>query len=45
MVDTGGENKTEVVDEKPILSAKLRKRAKLKDVPKCFEILLPSSKV
>ncbi|KAG6446166.1 hypothetical protein O3G_MSEX004275 [Manduca sexta] len=41
VVDTGGDLKDE---EKP-LSAKQKKRAKLTEVPKCFEILLPSSKV
>ena len=45
VIDTGGDTKTEDVDEKPILSAKLRKRAKLNAIPKCFEVLLPSSKV
>ena len=49
MLDTHGDG---VSDEKPEvkpdvkpLSAKLRKRAKLSETPKCFEILLSSSKV
>lgn len=46
VVDTGGEAKVddEVEDKKP-LSAKLQKRAKLKELPRCFEILTPTSKV
>uniref|UniRef100_A0A2A4K625 Ribosome biogenesis protein NOP53 n=1 Tax=Heliothis virescens TaxID=7102 RepID=A0A2A4K625_HELVI len=44
VVDTAGDNKDEVEDKKPI-SHKLQKRAKLKEVPKCFEVLLPTSKV
>ncbi|KAJ0172404.1 hypothetical protein K1T71_012377 [Dendrolimus kikuchii] len=43
VVDTGGEIKTEE-DVKP-LSAKLLKRANLPATPKCYEVLLPSSKV
>ncbi|CAD0204655.1 unnamed protein product [Chrysodeixis includens] len=47
VVDTGGDKapeKKEGEDVKP-LSRKLQKRAKLKEVPKCFEVLLPTSKV
>ncbi|XP_026332248.1 ribosome biogenesis protein NOP53 [Hyposmocoma kahamanoa] len=44
ILDTEGDNKPVVFEEKP-LSAKLRKRSKLAETPKCFEILLPSSKV
>ncbi|KAH9644474.1 hypothetical protein HF086_006007 [Spodoptera exigua] len=43
VVDTAGDN-DEVEDKKP-LSHKLQKRAKLKELPKCFEVLLPTSKV
>lgn len=43
VVDTAGDN-DEVEDKKPI-SHKLQKRAKLKELPKCFEVLLPTSKV
>lgn len=42
ILDTKGDSKE--FDEKP-LSAKLRKRSKLTEPPKCFDILLPSSKV
>ncbi|KAI8437837.1 hypothetical protein MSG28_012055 [Choristoneura fumiferana] len=42
VVDTGGE---EVKVEEEKLSAKQRKRAKLAEPPKCYQILLPSSKV
>ncbi|CAH2054962.1 unnamed protein product, partial [Iphiclides podalirius] len=44
VVDTGGDEKPEVVDVKP-LSLKQRKRALLSQTPKCFEVLLPTSKV
>lgn len=48
VVDTAGANAVEKIEDgeapKP-LSRKLQKRAKLKEVPKCFEVLLPTSKV
>ncbi|CAB3233899.1 unnamed protein product [Arctia plantaginis] len=46
VIDTGEEAKAddEVEDKKP-LSAKLQKRAKLKELPRCFEVLMPTSKV
>lgn len=43
-VDAKGDDDDVKPDIKP-LSAKLQKRAKLAETPKCFEILLPSSKV
>ncbi|XP_013186088.1 ribosome biogenesis protein NOP53 [Amyelois transitella] len=48
VVDTQGDGDVEVkkVDEKPVvLTAKQRKRQMLNETPKCFEVLLPSSKV
>nr|XP_049693474.1 ribosome biogenesis protein NOP53 [Helicoverpa armigera] len=45
VVDTAGDNKDDAEDKKPPVSHKLQKRAKLKEVPKCFEVLLPTSKV
>ncbi|XP_059058765.1 ribosome biogenesis protein NOP53 [Achroia grisella] len=47
VVDTQGDKKSvEDEDVKPIfLSAKQRKRQKLAEIPKCYEVLLPSSKV
>ncbi|XP_037868007.1 ribosome biogenesis protein NOP53 isoform X1 [Bombyx mori] len=45
IIDTGGDGiKTEDEDIKPISLKKLR-RSKLGEFPKCFEILLPDSKV
>lgn len=46
VVDIAGESKDDIeIEEKKPLSAKLQKRAKLKELPKCFEVLLPASKV
>ncbi|CAG4990806.1 unnamed protein product [Parnassius apollo] len=44
VVDTAGDEKPEVTDVKP-LSLKQKKRALLNQTPKCFEVLLPTSKV
>lgn len=44
VLDTEGDNKAVVLEEKP-LSTKQRKRLELAVTPKCFDILLPSSKV
>lgn len=44
VVDTAGKNEAGDTEVKP-LSAKLKKRSNLAETPKCFEILLPSSKV
>ncbi|KAJ8711568.1 hypothetical protein PYW08_008522 [Mythimna loreyi] len=45
VVDTGGDNEEVKVEDVKPLSRKLQKRAKLNEVPKCFEVLLPTSKV
>lgn len=48
VLDTQGVDKSEEIDVKPDikpLSAKQRKREKLSETPKCFEVLLPTSKV
>lgn len=48
VLDTQGADKSEEIDVKPDikpLSAKQRKREKLSETPKCFEVLLPTSKV
>ncbi|KOB77383.1 Uncharacterized protein OBRU01_03381 [Operophtera brumata] len=44
VVDTAGNDDPPEIDSKP-LSAKLKKRKKLAEGPKCFEILIPDSKV
>lgn len=44
VVDTGGDEVPVDAEAKP-LSAKLKKRQKLAEGPKCFEILIPDSKV
>lgn len=43
--DGASEDKLEIKPDVQHLSAKLRKRANLSETPKCFEILLNSSKV
>ncbi|CAH0730793.1 unnamed protein product, partial [Brenthis ino] len=49
VLDTHGndtpEEKSDIKPDVKLLSAKLRKRAKLSETPKCFEVLLPTSKV
>ncbi|XP_038207211.1 ribosome biogenesis protein NOP53 [Zerene cesonia] len=45
MLDTVGEGKEEEKPDVKPLSAKEQKRAKLNETPRCFQILLPSSKV
>ncbi|XP_053615219.1 ribosome biogenesis protein NOP53 [Plodia interpunctella] len=46
ILDTQGEREFEAKEEKPVvLTPKQRKRQKLVETPKCFEVLLPSSKV
>ncbi|XP_049885845.1 ribosome biogenesis protein NOP53 [Pectinophora gossypiella] len=44
VVDTEGDSKVKDVEEKP-LNAKQKKRKTLPATPKCFEVLLPTSKV
>ncbi|XP_045778941.1 ribosome biogenesis protein NOP53 [Maniola jurtina] len=45
VLDTKGEDVKDVKPDVKPLSAKQQRRAKLAETPKCFEILLPSSKV
>ncbi|XP_072933609.1 ribosome biogenesis protein NOP53 [Epargyreus clarus] len=45
VIDTAGDEKPEEKPDIKPMSAKLRKRALLPQIPKCYEILLPTSKV